>query len=379
MRFRNTTYLPLKTESFPYFYKKDQLVLLKEELEEFLDGPGKYLDNRNLAEKFLGCQEIQANNSIEGYNDDVEVIKEVITNDYSHLADEKRKRVITNLYDGYQMILKQPKITPMNLRKLYDMLSKGLLNDYDVSNMGKFYRNGPVYIYYSKDLAKEPDDGIGACYVEEYMDSLFEYLDNDNEFETATDYFIKSQIVHFYLVYVHPYFDVNGRTSRTLALWYLLNNKANSYVIFNIAITLSKNKYYKVIRDVKKFKNATYFLNFMMENVKLELEKEYLINSISESLNEELSFQDYQTLQYILSMNGNLTCKDFATFYNHFNAKKKVEVIDKEMLLPLIDKKVLKVLRYTNTGLGFDKNNYVFEVNKNMMDNDPCKIKRLKK
>ena len=39
----------------------------------------------------------------------------------------------------------------------------------------------------------------------------------------------------------------------------------------------------------------------MLENVKIELEKEYIINSIEASLNDKLSILERQTLHYILS------------------------------------------------------------------------------
>ena len=49
--------------------------------------------------------------------------------------------------------------------------------------------------------------------------------------------------MHFYFVYIHPYFDVNGRTSRTLAMWYLLNEEAYPYIIFNRAINNNASNY----------------------------------------------------------------------------------------------------------------------------------------
>ena len=66
--------LPLKSEK-PLFYNRDKLQELKEELEEFLsDKDNSYMNKVAFAERFMGCQEIQSNNSIEGYNDDVKRI-----------------------------------------------------------------------------------------------------------------------------------------------------------------------------------------------------------------------------------------------------------------------------------------------------------------
>ena len=98
--------LPLQTEGKPLFYNKESLLALKQELEEFLAGPGKHMDDRTSAERFLGCQEIQANNSIEGYNDDASVIRSVIADAYCKQVTEKRRKTISNLHQGYQKILK---------------------------------------------------------------------------------------------------------------------------------------------------------------------------------------------------------------------------------------------------------------------------------
>ena len=370
--------LPLKSE-IPIFYFKDKLEDLIIELEEFINNPANnYMNNLSFAEKFMGCQEIQSNNSIEGYNYDVSTIIKVIGNHHEFIKlPEKRKKIIGNLYAGYKRILETPDINKENLKELYKILSNGLLSDEDVQNMGEYYRKEPVYIYYSKNVEISPDEGEDANELEESMDSLFAYL-NDNSLNNETEHFLKSQIAHYYFVHLHPYFDVNGRTARTLGMWYLLNNKSYPYIIFNRAIPLTIKKYYKVIRNTNKFKNATFFLNYMLENVKLELEKEYIISGIKDNIHGDLSESEYQTLLHILSMNGIKSCVDYTTFYNRINERKSPIAVRDDVLLPLIDKGILKVTRATNKYLNDGKTNFIFEINPNYIDNDPVKIKRLK-
>ena len=274
--------------------------------------------------------------------------------------------------------METPNIDKENLKELYQILSEGLLSEEDINNMGEFYRQAPVYIYYSPVVWQDPDEGVPFEELEDSMNSLFEYLNDNHSVNSQTQHFIKSQVAHYYFVHIHPYFDVNGRTSRTLGMWHLLNNKAYPYIIFNRAIPLTIKKYYKVIRDVKKLQNVTLFLDYMMENVKLELEKEYIISGIKDSIHGELAESEYQTLLHILSMNGLKTCMDYATFYNRRNEKKSVIDIRDEILLPLIDRDILKVIRNTNSSLNDGTPNYVFEINPNFIDNDPAKIKRLK-
>ena len=164
--------------------------------------------------------------------------------------------------------------------------------------------------------------GIPAKDLDRYMEEYFNYVNSNNNLSCSTDYFIKSQIMHFQLVYIHPYYDINGRTSRTTSMWYLLNNEVYPYIIFNRAISLNKRLYYKIIREVKEYRNVTFFLNYMLDNVKIELEKEYVMDMIG-SNSSHLTAVDYQTMYYILSMKGLLTAKDFITFYNNHNDKKK--------------------------------------------------------
>lgn len=140
---------------------------------------------------------------------------------------------------------------------------------------------------------------------------------------SKADLFIKSQIIHFYFVYIHPNYDINGRTSRTTSMWYLLNNQSYPFIIFNRAIQLYKTEYYKVIREAKEYSNVTFFLKYMMDHTREELEKDYIINMIKDNCNYDISTIDYQSLHYILSMKGIKTYIDFAQFYNSQNEKRK--------------------------------------------------------
>ena len=55
------------------------------------------------------------------------------------------------------------------------------------------------------------------------------------------------------VVYIHPYYDVNGRTARTLSLWYLLQKKTYPFVIFNRGISLSKGEYKHNVKKSYRF------------------------------------------------------------------------------------------------------------------------------
>lgn len=357
------------------YVNSEKLVDIKEELEEFLKDTN--MDNIKFAKDVMLSEEIKSNNLVEGYLDDLEHIDEVVrTNSRRKDAKDGRDQRILNLYKGYKYILKSKDINKETLKMLYSILSRNLLIKYDLEHMGKYYRNDPVFIYNSSVVGKEPDKGIDHLEIEKYMDDLFRYINNGNDLDTKTDYYIKSQIIHFYFVYIHPYFDVNGRTSRTMSMWYLLNNEVYPYIIFNRGINFDKSTYYKAIVETKRYGNITIFLKYMLETVKLELEKEYLISTI-ESLTEKLSVQEKQTLNYILSMKQEKNLKTFYDFYKRFNDPKSLKHINESLIEPLFEKGILEKGESTKKIIYDGSNNYRFGIKDSLIDNDPTKIKRL--
>lgn len=367
---KNRRRLPLPLNYGKLFIIDDDLKCNKEALEKFLDGI-TFMNTCDFSKRVLFGQEIKSNNTIEGYLDEITLVNDIIKHPSSSFNLYQRKRIL-NMYNGYKYILEKKEISKDNIRELYQILSDGQISKFDLSNMGEYYRNNPVYIFDSVILLKEPDQGIDASLIDEYMNLLIEYINGSNDFTNMTDIFIKSQIIHFYFVYLHPYYDINGRSSRTTAMWYLLNNEAYPYIIFNRAIQLDKIMYYSVIRDGRKYHNATYFLNYMLKNVLIELEKEYELEIIAEKSKYSLNDSEYQTLYYILSMNSLLTYLDYRAFYNRFNNKRKTKEIYKTMLEPLIDKEIIIPGRITKNG-----NNRLFSLNPKIIELDE-KVKDLR-
>lgn len=360
----------LKLEKDKKLYiDNERIEPLKKELEDFLKEESQ-MNTFDFSKKVMESLEIKTNNTIEGYLDDIVSIENIIKNSKYITNEDKRNRII-NLYKGYQYILKQKPINKDTLKELYAILSKDLLSEYDLSNMGPYYRDGDVYIWYSDKIHIEPDTGLSKEKLDYYMENYFNYLNNKKE-ETMTENYIKSQIAHFYFVYIHPYFDLNGRCARTTSMWYLLNNKAYPYIIFNRAINSSKNEYYKMIRKVEKERIINSFIEFIMINTKIELEKEYIIQAIKGAYNEKFTSLEFQTILDILSIKGLKTLKDFTYLYNSKNEKKKVKEIYDEMISPLLDKNVLVKTRDTK-----NNNNFLFEINKGKLDINGEKVRRI--
>ncbi len=335
-----------------------------------------YMRTLKFAKSMMMSQEIKANNAIEGINDDLSIIDEVIKREKSYMSLREQKRII-NLYHGYQYILTHKIIDKTHLKELYKIMSDGILEKIYLDHMGEYYREGPVYILNRYSLSKDPFEGAQYQKIDYYMNKYFEYVNDDSKNMSEIDIFIKSQIMHFYFVYIHPYFDVNGRTSRTLAMWFLLNNKCYPYVIFNRAIAFAQTNYDKNIVVGRKYGNVTLFLKYMLDIVEKELEKAYIINSIEQNSKYNLSKEDLQMLEYFLTLKGNLTAKDLIYFYNHYNEKRNKKEIYEEKIQPLIDKEIFVKLGETKKFISNEIPNIQIRIDEHKVDVNPEKIKSL--
>ena len=335
-------------------YDVESLKILKDKLETYLS-KNEVLKTRSDAEKVLISREIKANDQIEDYKDDINDVLRVI---------------------------KHKELNKENLKKLYSILSDNLLCDYDINHMGDYYRDGPVFIFMTNGIdyydEKHVQRSVNENNIEKYMNELFSFYNTYNNLETKTDYFIVSQLMHLYFCYIHPYFDVSGRTSRTTALWYLFNNEIYPYTMFNRAISFDKTKYLKVITNTKKYYNMTYFLNYMLINAYKELEKESVMNSIANNIDNKLSTKNYQTIEYFLSMKGNKTIKDYITYRARYNDSRKPIDLYNEELLPLINMGILNEVRKISKLINNETHNKVLELNKKNITLNISKLKTIK-
>ena len=256
---------------------------------------------------------------------------------YDFSPDYKHKNCrLTNLLNAFIFIIQRPEINKENLKKLYSIISKNLLDEKNQESMGEYYRNENVvvlnqgYFDYDKTIDKEE--------VPIYMHSLHEYIKEDNK-KDMVDYFIKSQIIHFYFVYIHPYFDCNGRTARTVSSWYLLEKEAYPFLVFDRTILLHEKEYLKAIRKARRTGDLTKFLSFILKRVKEELEKDIIIDNID----IELSDEEKRAIKLFLSLNDK-TITSLANIYR-YDKKLSVKQTIENIIMPLVDKDIIQITK----------------------------------
>jgi Fic family protein len=129
----------------------------------------------------------------------------------------------------------------------------------------------------------------GAADVPGSMEHLCNYANSDGEDEFVNP-IIKGIIIHFWLAYVHPFMDGNGRTARALFYWYMLKHNywLFEYLSVSTAILSARAQYYRSFLYSEMDDNdATYFIVYNLEAVHEALEtlNEYIERKQEEKRN----------------------------------------------------------------------------------------------
>lgn len=181
--------------------------------------------------------------------------------------DENETRIM-GLKKGLEFIADtNNKINEANLYKLYMLTVGDFLDKDDCLPNGSFYRDDEVYIV--GDSVKHK--GLNAKEVPDFMKQLILFINTEDEINEL----VKAAVIHFYLAYIHPYFDGNGRISRLLHLWFLIQRgyKSALFIPFSSKIEKSRKAYYDaytLIEENKKFSgkiDVTPFVLYFIENV----------------------------------------------------------------------------------------------------------------
>jgi len=159
--------------------------------------------------------------------------------------------------------------------KIHQIITQGTLEEPEYS--GKF-RDDEVFIWdKTNTVIFKP---MAAENIEPCLNNLITWVNTHSD-ENFIHPVVKASIIHFYLVYVHPFFDGNGRTARALFYFYLLINQYEFFKYFSISALIAKQreKYYKAIKDVEDYDNdLTYFLLYFADVVSKSIDE--IINRI---------------------------------------------------------------------------------------------------
>ena len=202
--------------------------------------------------------------------------KRIVEIHNSETLSDKNDIIVKNMINAMDFIIeKKPEFNKENLLKLYKLLSRDCLSKELGIRDDEFYRDDKVYI---GKFEGAPCNTINEC-----MDSLFAFANDSTVKQKFKDYL--PHICHYYILYIHPYFDYNGRTARMVSFWLSYINNVNAAPSFlSEAINETKQDYYNAITDTRLSNNdLTYFLGYILET---SIKYSFIYKNLEEIRNE---------------------------------------------------------------------------------------------
>jgi len=228
-------------------------------------------------------EEIIATSAIESIDFSRDSVRNILKGFAPKDDDETR---IMGLKKGLEFIADTDnKITEKNLYKLYMMTVDDFLDKENRLPNGNLYRDDAV------DVVGDNIEhtGLSAKEVPKYMKALIYFANAEDDINEL----IKAAIIHFYVAFVHPYFDGNGRIARLLHLWFLIQRgyKSALFIPFSSMIEKNRKAYYDAYTIVENNRNysgkidVTPFVLYFIENI---------YNKISEENTSDRAFDIYK-------------------------------------------------------------------------------------
>lgn len=239
------------TENYPNFSTKTMKLLFHEQTENFAV---KTAEN-----------EIISTCAIENIDLSRESVRSILKGFAPKNEQENR---ILGIKKGFEFISDiKNKISEENLHKLYMMSVGDFLGDDEKLKKGCLYRHDDVFVVSSR----VEHQGLDYKKLPAFMKELIAFINTEDEMNDL----VKACIIHFYIAFIHPYFDGNGRIARLLHLWFLIQKGYRSalFIPFSSEIEKNRNAYYNaftLIEENKKISgktDVTPMIAFFAENV----------------------------------------------------------------------------------------------------------------
>lgn len=213
-------------------------------------------------------EEAIASSQIEGANTSRKVAKEMLlTNRKPRTQSEQ---MIINNFKVMQKLqeLKNLDLSIELLKEIQRIITQGTLgNEIDAGKLRTDEDNIAVVDSLTGEVVFTPPD---SKTMQKELERLIEYANANEDADNFIHPVIKASILHFWLAYLHPFVDGNGRTARTLFYWYMLRNNywLFQYLAISRAIIKSKTSYENAfLYSEKDNSDLTYFLIYILKAI----------------------------------------------------------------------------------------------------------------
>lgn len=298
------TQLISKDYGFFKYWTPDEVLKNLSEIDKYIGGQilidNEAPFNKPEHKRFLVnslMEEAIASSQLEGASTTRRVAKEMLRT--SRKPENHAEKMI---YNNYQTILKIKGFIdkPLNdqiLLELHKSMTVDTLENSDWSGRFRISSDEPIIIGDEDGTLYEPPPPEK---IADMLKILYDYANTD-ETTRFIHPVIKAINLHFYLSYIHPFNDGNGRTARALFYWYMLNKKywMMEYLTISRIFIKAPGQYkraflYTEIDDL----DLTYFISFNIKviTIAIKILIEYIRNKQKEVANVGLHLKKYPEL-----------------------------------------------------------------------------------
>lgn len=364
---------PIKTEDGKFFTYNNLPDLDKflHESDLYLGGNfwfGEHLDEKIRKSIFLESlsEEAIASAQLEGAHSTREVAKKLI--EENKKPKSKSEIMILNNYKAMMKLeadflgKKDKKISLETLLDFHKILTKDAIENDNFDASGRLRNKDEIIDVVDNEknyiLHESPD----INFVKKELVRLIDFINDEENF----DFFhpiIKAIIIHFWIGYLHPFYDGNGRIARLLFYLYLLKHNYYFFGYFPISLVIKKSQQqYKMsyVYSEQDDEDMTYFIDYNIRKIKQAENdfKKYVDNLTKkiENLKErnkklelELGLNERQLniLEYLNKSVGNFTT--LSIYLNNNKISKSTGIKDLKFLkkLKLVDdRKIGREIKY---------------------------------
>ncbi|MBL6988414.1 MAG: Fic family protein [Bacteriovoracaceae bacterium] len=261
----------------------------------------------------------------EGANSSRSKARELIANDL--IPKNIDEWMLLNNYKAMKWIKSnsQLNLTSDLVTKIHKIVTNNTLEGDDANFYGK-YRNDTVYV--------GNHQGIDHKQIEAAINEAIELTTNNKRYLHGL---IKGIFLHYFLAYIHPFFDGNGRTGRTLFYFKAIKNDLKFIELLSISAHLKEHgkQYEKSFGLVTKYDlDLTYFIDFCLDSllaalIKVRQKVDFLISIGNLKKSYQLRPKQISLLQKMaLNKHRAVSINEFATSINQSREVARRELKD---------------------------------------------------